>query len=219
MPNGMLLCAFTGWAIPSFNICNNTFSLLLSLQLRHSHRDPRPEVVLSHLIEILPQACRTIGVTDPISAPVKPLPSISEIVDFCRDFHQDVGEALLKHLEILIAVPFSEKLTSSGDHVDEMEGFKCVVFLSLESCRNYWVHNKRMFLWLTENIPKRNWNALQRCLKFFCETPPLINISWRIGLFLPSSVYLRLLRRTITNYCAFSSTASELSRKSRLPRR
>ncbi|KAM7536007.1 hypothetical protein Aperf_G00000094217 [Anoplocephala perfoliata] len=92
--------------------------------LRHSHRDPRPDLVLRHLIEILPQACRTTGVTDPASVPAKPLPSVGEIVDFCEDFRQDVGEALLKHLEILITTPFSGRPTSPEHVDDEMKVFE-----------------------------------------------------------------------------------------------
>ncbi|VDN96726.1 unnamed protein product [Rodentolepis nana] len=90
--------------------------------LRHSHRNPQPDVVLGHLIGILPPVCRSIGVADPLSAPLKPLPSVSEIVDFCKDFHQNANEALLKHLEILIMAPFSEKPSSVGD--EELCRFK-----------------------------------------------------------------------------------------------
>ncbi|KAM3186888.1 hypothetical protein ACTXT7_003420 [Hymenolepis weldensis] len=90
--------------------------------LRHSHRSPQPDVVLCHLIEILPPVCRNVGVTDPLSTPVKPLPPVGEIVDFCKDFHQNASEALLKHLEILIMAPFFEKPGSTD--VEELERFK-----------------------------------------------------------------------------------------------
>nr|CDS31626.1 kinetochore associated protein 1 [Hymenolepis microstoma] len=90
--------------------------------LRLSHRNPQPAEVLDHLIRILPPVCRSVSVTDPLSTPLKPLPSVSEIVDFCKDFHQNANEALLKHLEILIMAPFSETPSSAID--EELCRFK-----------------------------------------------------------------------------------------------
>ncbi|CDI98665.1 kinetochore associated protein 1 [Echinococcus multilocularis] len=96
--------------------------------LRLSRRDPRPDVVLGHLLDILPHLCRPFSVTNPLSldsstGDSRPLPPISQIVEFCEDFHQDVRQALLKHLEILLQTSFSQKLSASGA-VDDLKSFR-----------------------------------------------------------------------------------------------
>ncbi|VDM18826.1 unnamed protein product [Hydatigera taeniaeformis] len=103
-------------------------SALRTYGLRLSRRDPQPDVVLGHLLNILPSLCRQFTVTTPISlgsetAYSKPLPPISEIVEFCKDFHQDVRKALLDHLEILLRTLFSQKFSASGV-VDDLASFR-----------------------------------------------------------------------------------------------
>ncbi|VDK20851.1 unnamed protein product [Taenia asiatica] len=96
--------------------------------LRLSHRNPRPDVVLGHLLDISPHLCRPLTVTTPLSlgsasAHSKPLPPISEIVEFCEDFHQDVRKVLLKHLEVFLQTSFSQQVSASGV-VDDLERFR-----------------------------------------------------------------------------------------------
>ncbi|KAL5108770.1 hypothetical protein TcWFU_003767 [Taenia crassiceps] len=96
--------------------------------LRQSRRDPRPDVVLGHLLDILPHPCRSFAVITPLSlgsgsAYSKPLPPISEIVEFCEDFHQDVRHALLRHLEVLLHTSFSQNVSASGV-VDDLKSFR-----------------------------------------------------------------------------------------------
>lgn len=98
--------------------------------MRLSRRDPRPEVVLGHLLNILPHLCRPFAVTTSLSlgsgsAHSKPLPPISEIVEFCKDFHQDVRRALLDHIEALLQTPFSQKVSAS-EVVDDLKSFRLV---------------------------------------------------------------------------------------------
>uniref|UniRef100_A0A5K3F2G7 Fanconi anemia group I protein n=1 Tax=Mesocestoides corti TaxID=53468 RepID=A0A5K3F2G7_MESCO len=91
--------------------------------LRLSRRDPRPDVVLGHLLEIVPLSCSLTATQQPplcstFSTP-KPVPPVIEIVEFCRDFNLDPRQSLLQHLKILLESPFPDKLSVCGD------GLKC----------------------------------------------------------------------------------------------
>ena len=97
-------------------------------QLRLSRRDPRPDIVLGHLLDILPLESRVFAVSQPFvlenaTTNSKPLPPVSEIVEFCEDFDQDVRQALLQHMKILLQTPFSEKISASGV-VDVIQSYK-----------------------------------------------------------------------------------------------
>ncbi|VDN09942.1 unnamed protein product [Dibothriocephalus latus] len=72
--------------------------------LRVSRRDPRSDLVLQHLIDMVP--------TLSIPSSTKPLPPVDLLAKFCAFFKQDLWAALLNHLRILLCPPDFNEATS-----------------------------------------------------------------------------------------------------------
>ncbi len=108
------------------------FTVFIPVQLRISRRDPRPDVVLSHLLEIKPSpepawgaSCAPLMPADQSSEPSgdggssrygrgnKPLPPVSLLKEFCADFGQSTVEALKRHFRLLMA-PHNFEQTQMG---------------------------------------------------------------------------------------------------------
>uniref|UniRef100_A0A0V0J799 KNTC1 first ARM-repeats domain-containing protein n=1 Tax=Schistocephalus solidus TaxID=70667 RepID=A0A0V0J799_SCHSO len=73
--------------------------------LRMSRRDPRPDLVLQYLIDMVPTLCIPPSPTISASSSVKPLPPIALLAKFCTAFKQNLWTALLNHLRNLLCPP------------------------------------------------------------------------------------------------------------------
>ncbi|KAL7061121.1 hypothetical protein AAHC03_09085 [Spirometra sp. Aus1] len=81
--------------------------------LRMSRRDPRPDLVLQHLVQMVPSlsafSSPTIGASSHLSggasSSTKPLPPVDLLAKFCAAFKQNFWTALLSHLRLLLCPP------------------------------------------------------------------------------------------------------------------
>ncbi|BHF71045.1 Kinetochore-associated protein 1 [Sparganum proliferum] len=81
--------------------------------LRMSRRDPRPDLVLQHLVKMVPTlgafSSPTVGASSHLSggasSSTKPLPPVDLLAKFCAAFKQDFWTALLSHLRLLLCPP------------------------------------------------------------------------------------------------------------------